>query len=97
LLLTVLILAFALPACGGDSDDTTGAGGDPASVTSICAKVFTCFDEHWGWDTEANCELLWLTDCKKADAYLACAKACVDGACDAFETCECACWDGNCP
>jgi len=93
LALPLLLLAVA---CGGDDGGGTSGGETPTTVSSICAKVFTCFDDNWGWDTEASCQELWRTDCKASDAYLVCAKPCVDGACDAFDSCEPACWDAHC-
>jgi hypothetical protein len=68
----------------------------------ICAKVFACFSNHWGWSSEAECTSLWLSGCVDSNAYLSCASACVGGDCDAFAAadgesgCEPDCWSGHC-
>ena len=92
----------------GDDDDTTGddddddAIGDPTSVADICATVFECFANDWGWSSEQECTKLWLTGCADENAYLVCAEACITGDCAEFALedgtggCEPDCWSAHC-
>lgn len=95
-------MLLALGACGSDSDsdDTTGTEDVVATgstdLYTLCGKVFDCFDDDWGWDTQENCVSLWLKDCENGSDYLVCANTCVNGACEDFADCEFACWDEHC-
>ncbi len=94
----------------GDDDDDTGdddtgdddTGGDPATVEEICATVFECFDNNWGWGSETECHDLWLTGCADEAGYLSCTGACLTGECDDFAAvdgtsgCEPDCWADYC-
>ena len=107
-LLMALVLALAggmmlagCPSTGPDDDDDD-ASGDPTTVEEICSTVFDCFDNNWGWDTEENCQLLWLTDCADETGYLQCTGACVTSDCadfaeeDGTAGCEPDCWSDFC-
>jgi len=92
-------------ATGDDDDDATGdddTGGDPATVEDICATVFDCFDNNWGWSSEGECVDLWLTGCADEAGYLICAADCLTGDCadfaavDGTSGCEPDCWSGYC-
>ena len=110
-LIPMILTAFALagftllPGCGttSDDDDSTSSGtGEPATVQEICSKVFDCFDNNWGWDSEESCQELWLTDCADTDAYLVCVADCLSGDCSGFALedgtggCEPDCWNSSC-
>ncbi len=103
LLAGLLILGQA--GCPEPDDDDTGdddTGGDPATVEDICATVFECFDNDWGWGSETECQDLWLTGCADESGYLECAGACLTGDCDDFAAvdgtsgCEPDCWSDFC-
>lgn len=105
LALTAGLLTLGLPGCpqpGDDDDDDDDNGGDPATVEEICATVFDCFDNAWGWSNEAECNDLWLTDCADEPGYLDCTGACLTANCDDFAAvdgssgCEPDCWADFC-
>lgn len=84
---------------GTDNPLTDTPANDPggtADVSGVCAKIFSCLPDHWGWDTEENCRKTFLDGCKDATGYLSCVAACVAGSCDAFGACENDCWSGEC-
>ena len=93
-------------ATAGDDDDVVGddddATGDPTTVAEICATVFDCFANDWGWTDLAQCEELWLTGCVDETAYLICTAGCITGDCAEFALedgsggCEPDCWAAHC-
>ena len=100
---TILIFAMTcclgLFACGGDDDGGGGGGGGgggSSTVQTVCGKIFECFDDHYGWDTEELCTAEFLADCVDSGGYLTCMDACVAGACDDFKACEMNCYSADC-
>jgi hypothetical protein len=105
--LLVLVLACPLmlmgcPEVAGDDDDDDDATGEPTTVEDICATVFDCFANAWGWTSEDECQDLWLTGCADSDGYLLCTADCVAADCAGFALedgtggCEPDCWSGYC-
>ncbi len=99
------LFGLVVPACsgsGGNNDDDTSPSGSPTTVEAICAKVFECFDNNWGWQSEDDCVTAWLTGCADTDGYLVCANTCVSGDCAGFALedgtggCEPDCWTAYC-
>ncbi len=79
-----------------DDDDSAGCG-----VADICTYVFSdaCPGNN-GFDSEQDCNDLWLDGCANTEDYLLCACACLAAEpadCDDWmQNCESGCWTDYC-